>query len=228
MNVKCLIGKHDWSEDCEKCSRCGRVRADAHDWSQDCEKCATCGRVRAGAHDRDCEKCTLCGKAKASAHNWSKDCEKCAVCWKARAGAHDWSKDRGTCATCGKAKAAYSLGARGPNGGIIFYLDDSALHGLEANFKDSGSVMWSDAGTALSRAGGGRLPTVRELQLLVKVGHLVGGFENAHYWSSERCRGDQILCWAVVFPWANKSELRGFHDSYRCIDGALVRGVHDF
>src|ERR1039457_2960856 len=42
---------HDWAKDCEKCSKCGKVRVlsetDAsHDWAKDCEKCSKCGKVR--------------------------------------------------------------------------------------------------------------------------------------------------------------------------------------
>ena len=124
--------------------------------------------------------------------------------------------------------AAGSLGGPGPNGGIIFYLDDSGLHGLEANSEDSGCVMWTKAGEALSRTGGGRLPTVQELQLLIKMRDLVGGFENGHYWSTDRYPESKILCWAVVCPWGNTSELRAYQDSRGGVDGAYVRGVHDF
>jgi ankyrin repeat protein len=131
-------------------------------------------------------------------------------------------------------KGAYSLGGPGPNGGIVFDLDDLGLHGLEANREDShnaireGGVMWCDAVDALARTGGGRLPTVQELQLLFSRKGLVGGFENGHYWTSERCPGSEYLGWAVVFPWGNESKLRAYHDSRRGIDAAYVRGIHNF
>jgi len=127
-----------------------------------------------------------------------------------------------------KSKGAYSLGNPGPSGGIVFYLDESGLHGLEANREDSGSVAWSEASNALARTGGGRLPTVRELQLLLKRKDMVGGFKEGCYWSSEKCPGDSILCWSVVARFGNPYELRGFHDSHKGIDGAYVRGIHDF
>jgi hypothetical protein len=131
-------------------------------------------------------------------------------------------------------KAVYSLGERGPNGGVIFYLDDSGLHGLEVNREDShsaireGGVMWSDAGDALARTEGGRLPTAQELELLAKMHEEVGGFKRGQYWSSERYPGSSILCWTVTFPFGTRYQLRAFHDSYRGIDGAYVRGIHDF
>jgi hypothetical protein len=126
------------------------------------------------------------------------------------------------------AKAPYPLGGPGPSGGVVFYLDESGLHGLEANSQDSGSVMWTEANAALSHSGGGRLPTVRELQLLFKKKNLLGGFRDGHYWSSEICEDNKILGWAVVFPWGNTNKLRAHHDSRRGIDGAYVRGVHEF
>ena len=131
------------------------------------------------------------------------------------------------------AKAVYSLGGRGPNGGTIVRLDSTGCHGLEANSKDSqsadsGGVMWSDAGAALARTEGGRLPTIEELESLAKMQDEVGGFKKGQYWSSDRAPGSSFLCWTVTFPFGTRYKLRAFHDSYRGIDGAYVRGVHDF
>jgi len=127
-----------------------------------------------------------------------------------------------------------SLGERGPNGGVIFYLDDSGLHGLEANREDShsaireGGVMWSDAGDALARTEGGWLPTVQELTLLAKMQDKVGGFKRGQYWTSERYPGSSFLFCTVNVLFGTQYQLRAFHDSYRGIDAAYVRGVHDF
>jgi hypothetical protein len=118
-------------------------------------------------------------------------------------------------------KAARTLGDTGPNGGVIFDLNESGLHGLEANAKDGGSETWSKVGEALARSGGGRLPNVRELKLLFSMKKLVGGFEDVFYWSSE-------VGSAVSFKSGAEAELRAFHDSYRGIDAARVRGIHDF
>src|SRR5271165_975228 len=82
MNLKCVIGMHEWNG-CE-CSTCGKTRDEGHDWGRNCEKCASCGTVRSGAHD------------------WSKNCEKCARCAKTRVGAHDWNENSGKCTGCGK------------------------------------------------------------------------------------------------------------------------------
>lgn len=120
VGLTCLFG-HSWSQDCEKCSRCGLQRSQQHDWSGDCEKCSKCGASRSGQHDwsldcgacskcgatrtaphdwaADCAKCSKCGATRGTPHNWDRDCEKCSECKVARSGAHDW--DGCTCKTCG-------------------------------------------------------------------------------------------------------------------------------
>lgn len=44
MNSKCLLGFHDWSIDCEKCSKCAKQRVDSHAW--DGCKCSKCGQTQ--------------------------------------------------------------------------------------------------------------------------------------------------------------------------------------
>ncbi len=41
MNLKCKLGFHEWSKNCEECSRCGRSRPNAHAWKD--RKCSCCG-----------------------------------------------------------------------------------------------------------------------------------------------------------------------------------------
>lgn len=48
-----------------------------------------------------------------------------------------------------KPGATYGLGDRGPQGGKVYYVDDSGEHGLEAKAADEiNSLSWSDAVTA--------------------------------------------------------------------------------
>ena len=102
MNLKCVMGMHEWSR-C-KCSTCGKIRDEGHDWVRDCEKCATCGSVRASAHSWDGCKCSTCGKNRDEGHDWVRDCEQCAKCGNVRRSAHSWNGCK--CATCGNVRAS--------------------------------------------------------------------------------------------------------------------------
>lgn len=104
MSLKCKLGFHNWSNNCEKCSDCGKERKTQHDWSIDCEKCAKCGFLRKNHHDWDknCEKCSICKKECKNQHDWNADCEKCTKCNKTRKNQHDWNKDCEKCEKCGK------------------------------------------------------------------------------------------------------------------------------
>jgi uncharacterized protein (TIGR02145 family) len=84
MSIKCNLGFHDWTTDCEKCSKCRKARENQHDWSKDCEKCSKCGKTRESQHNwiNDCEKCSLCHKTRQNYHDWSKDACKCSKCIK--------------------------------------------------------------------------------------------------------------------------------------------------
>lgn len=80
----------------------------------------------------------------------------------------------------------YMPGSKGPGGGIVFYVDNSGSHGLEAKTADeAGELDWTAAIIAASAYGSGwRLPTKDELNLLYQQKTVVGGFANDSYWSS--------------------------------------------
>ena len=44
FSFQCLIRKHRWTG-CT-CTACGKTRDEGHDWSENCEKCAKCGNTR--------------------------------------------------------------------------------------------------------------------------------------------------------------------------------------
>jgi len=106
---------HDWSKNCESCTRCGKIRPNAHAWKKcTCEKC---GKTRDEAHDWAGCKCKKCGKTRDEAHEWvGCKCEKCGKtryyahqwigckcgkCGETRDEAHDWTKDCEKCTSCG-------------------------------------------------------------------------------------------------------------------------------
>jgi len=135
MNLKCLLGSHKW-DGC-KCAVCGETRDKGHDCSEDCEICTRCGKIYPGlpmchkgcgplkiwagklqcytcgwkptevlilGHDwfHDCQKCSRCGKTREEGHDWLKDCEKCRLCGKMRVNAHTWNGCK--CTKCGKTR----------------------------------------------------------------------------------------------------------------------------
>lgn len=102
MNLKCVVGMHDWSG-C-KCRRCGKTRDDGHDWATDCKKCAKCGKTRSSAHAWTGCKCSRCGKTRDQDHEWV-GC-KCGKCGTTRDEGHDWAADCECCAKCGKTRTA--------------------------------------------------------------------------------------------------------------------------
>jgi hypothetical protein len=65
VRIACILGKHKWNG-C-KCSECGKLRGEEHDWSQNCEKCSICGKELQDAHKWNGYKCTRC-KATRSAN----------------------------------------------------------------------------------------------------------------------------------------------------------------
>jgi hypothetical protein len=89
MNVKCALGFHSWTG-CQ-CLKCKRTRDEEHNWSKDCEKCSRCGTVRTNAHQWSGCKCSACSRTRDQDHDWTKDCETCSRCGAARANAHQWS-----------------------------------------------------------------------------------------------------------------------------------------
>lgn len=117
MNISCLFGSHKW-DGC-KCINCDKVRDEQHDWSSDCESCSKCGKNRSNIHKWSGCKCTTCNKVRDEKHDWSNDCElcskcgksgpdkhkwsgcKCIMCNQVSEELHDWSKDCETCSICG-------------------------------------------------------------------------------------------------------------------------------
>ncbi len=85
-----------------------------------------------------------------------------------------------------KSGATYGLGDNGPQGGKVYYVDDSGEHGLEAKAADEiNSLSWSDAVTAASAYGSDwHLPSKTELKVLYEHRNVVGGFAKDDYWSS--------------------------------------------
>lgn len=80
----------------------------------------------------------------------------------------------------------YSVGDKVPNSGIVFFVDDTGVHGLVAKTADEiGTMILSDAVAAAEAVGfGWRLPTSAELLLLYTHRKEVGGFTNEDYWSA--------------------------------------------
>lgn len=78
MNVFCMLGFHNLSNDCEKCTRCGATRENAHDWAKNCEKCSKCGKTRYSQHEWAGCKCSKCGTMRDEGHEWvGPSCSKC-------------------------------------------------------------------------------------------------------------------------------------------------------
>jgi len=61
--------------------------------------------------------------------------------------------------TLAQAADTYAIGDRGPAGGIVFYVKDGGLHGLEAAPEDQGSASWGCYGTYISGAVGTAIST---------------------------------------------------------------------
>ena len=113
----------------------------------------------------------------------------------------------------------YSWGETGPDGGIVFYVDGSGQHGLEAQEEDNNGdgLSWSDAIAAAasynntditieldcsdtdfpSTPNCWHLPSKTELQYLYEQRNVVGGFANYNDWSS--AQGDSGIAWGQYF-----------------------------
>ncbi len=78
MSLRCSLGLHDLSKDCEKCSKCGAASSTGHQWDRNCEKCSKCGKTRYSAHEWTGCKCSKCGTARDEGHEWmGSSCRKC-------------------------------------------------------------------------------------------------------------------------------------------------------
>ncbi len=91
----------------------------------------------------------------------------------------------------------YHIGDRGPAMGIVFDVDNSGQHGLEAQPQDaSGKYTWSQAKAQASSYGPGwHLPTKKELDLLYQNKDVVRGFviNGGNYWSSSELKDLEAL-----------------------------------
>jgi hypothetical protein len=122
------------------------------------------------------------------------------------------------------------LGSKGPSGGIVFYVDNSGLHGLEAQEKDHdfGEVEWETAMYAANDYGQGwHLPTIHELNLLFEQKKYFAMDTNVYntYWSSTE--GEKFLFFrstALMKIFSNDGYQSAFikHASFR------VRAVRAF
>ena len=120
-----------------------------------------------------------------------------------------------------KPGAMYMPGDSGPQGGIVYYVDDSGEHGLEAKAADEiNSLSWSDAVTAASAYGSDwHLPTKTELKVLYEHSNVVGGFAKDDYWSSSEL--DSNSAWIQGFG-------NGDQDRYNKHSKLSVRAVLAF
>ena len=84
------------------------------------------------------------------------------------------------------ARSKYHPGGKGPSGGLVFHVDATGSHGLEAQATDEDSALdWQAANYAANSYGNGwRLPTKEELHLLYQQKHIVAGFADDFYWTS--------------------------------------------
>jgi hypothetical protein len=115
----------------------------------------------------------------------------------------------------------YAVGDKMLNNGIVFFVDDTGVHGLVAKASDEvGTMIWSDAVAAAKAAGSGwRLPNSAELLLLYTHRKKVGGFANEDYWSATE--QDINSAWIQGFR-------TGDQDRYNKTSKLKVRAVRAF
>lgn len=115
----------------------------------------------------------------------------------------------------------YHVGDTGPNGGKVFYVDSSNLHGLEARTANQGYVIWYSAQDVASSTIGWRLPTKTELNVLFQNRNFVGGFfgYDSYYWSSTEI--DASNAWGQDF-------FNGTQVIRSKVNGGIVRAVRAF
>ncbi|MEI6336095.1 MAG: DUF413 domain-containing protein [Methylococcaceae bacterium] len=83
-----------------------------------------------------------------------------------------------------------------PDNGIVFHVDASGKHGLEAQSADESSVATWDQAKQLAEAHGQdwHLPSKDELTLLYEQRIVVGGFTDSLYWSSTETSNRDAGC----------------------------------
>lgn len=95
----------------------------------------------------------------------------------------------------------YKIGDKGPSGGIVFFIDATREHGLEAqptDYNNRQKLYWSDAVIAATSYGNGwHLPTKDELDLLTRYHDVVGSFYDDQYWSSTEKDSQTIWTQAI-------------------------------
>ena len=118
-------------------------------------------------------------------------------------------------------RGIYKLGGIGPSGGIVFHVDGSGAHGLEAQATDEDSVLdWHAAINAVQSYGDGwHLPTKEELNLLYQQKEIVGEFADDFYWSSTNV--GEGSAWQQNFG-------GGGQIPYNINDKCMTRAVRDF
>jgi len=74
MNIKCFLGFHDYTKDCEKCSRCEKSRINAHLWTASWEgincECKLCGRKKPHELESQNSENCMCKHCGAENHEW--------------------------------------------------------------------------------------------------------------------------------------------------------------
>jgi hypothetical protein len=118
------------------------------------------------------------------------------------------------------------LGMIIPGSGVVFFIDDLGMYGLEARLTDekgdeSDKFDWWEALLTFKSNNefNWRLPNKIELNLLYQQKNIVGNFSNSHYWCSDE---------------ADKSNAysQGFYDGYQYniskVNTLSVRAVRKF
>lgn len=115
------------------------------------------------------------------------------------------------------------LGSTGPSGGIVFYIDSSGVHGLEAQLTDYNNgekLPWKKAIEAGKSYGPGwHLPTLTELNLLYDKNDIVGingdgASSTEEYWSSTENESGSFL-------WTTDAWIKSFYKTGGYVPGDL-------